>query len=82
MSLAQLNILGRIAALAMLRPIVADLVAWSVCWSVTAVSPASKAEPIEMPFGLRTWAGPRNHVLDGVRSPCEGAILGGRGGPL
>jgi len=23
------------------------------------------AEPIEMPFGLRTGVGPRNHVLDG-----------------
>jgi len=20
---------------------------------------------VEMPFGLRTWVGPRNHVLDG-----------------
>ena len=23
------------------------------------------AEPIDMPFGLRTRVGPRNHVLDG-----------------
>jgi len=23
------------------------------------------AEPIEMPFGSRTWVGPGNHVLDG-----------------
>jgi len=23
------------------------------------------AEPIKMPFGLRTWVGPGNHVLDG-----------------
>jgi len=22
-------------------------------------------EPIEMPFGLSAWMGPRNHVLDG-----------------
>jgi len=24
------------------------------------------AEPIEMPFGMWTWMGPRKHVLDGV----------------
>jgi len=29
------------------------------------VSPAKTARPIEMPFGLRTQMGPRNHVLDG-----------------
>jgi len=29
------------------------------------VSPTKTAEPIEMPFGLRTWIGPGNHVLDG-----------------
>ena len=34
-----------------------------VCRSV--VSPAKMAEPIEVLFGLRTWVGPRNHVLDG-----------------
>jgi len=27
------------------------------------------AEPIEMPFGTKTWVGPRNHVLDGDRDP-------------
>ena len=31
----------------------------------TAVMYAKMAEPIEMPFGLRTWVGPENHVLDG-----------------
>jgi len=35
-----------------------DRVAWSlgrsVCRSVTLVSPVKTAEPIEMPFGLRT----------------------------
>jgi len=38
------------------------------------------AEPIKMPFGLRTLVGPRNHVLDGgADPPWEGAILrGGR----
>jgi len=32
----------------------------SVCRSVTLVSPAKTAEPIEMPFGLWTQMGPRN----------------------
>jgi len=45
-----------------MRPIVTDRVAW--CQSVTLVNPAKMAAPIEMPFGLRTRAGPRNHVLD------------------
>ena len=31
----------------------------------TAVICAKTAEPIEMPFGLWTQMGPRNHVLDG-----------------
>jgi len=33
------------------------------------VSPAKMAEPIEMPFGLWTRVGPRNHVLDGDPDP-------------
>jgi len=40
------------------------------------------AEPNEMPFGLWTWVGPRNHVLYGVWGsdpPCEGEILRGKG---
>jgi len=42
------------------------------------VSPAKTAEPIEMPFGLRTRVGPGNHVLDGGPDPAwEGAILRG-----
>jgi len=28
------------------------------------VSPANIDQPIEMPFGLRTQVGPKNHVLD------------------
>ena len=43
------------------------------CLSVTLVSPAKMAEPIEMLFGLRTQVGPGNHVLDGVQ------ILHGKG---
>jgi len=38
-----------------MRPIVAYGVALSVVLSVTIVSPAKTAEPIEMPFGL--WLG-------------------------
>jgi len=40
-----------------MQPIVTDRVAWSVCQSVTLVSPAKMAGLIEMPFELRThWA--------------------------
>jgi len=41
----------------------------SVCLSVTVVSRAKAAVPIEIPFGLRTRVDPRNHVLDGVYIP-------------
>ena len=59
-----------------MRPIVTDRVAWSVSLSVTLVSPAKIAEPIEMPFGLTIQMGPGNHVLDGGPDiPWEGAIL-------
>jgi len=49
--------------------IATDRVAWSVGLSVTLVSHAKTAEPIEMPFGLRTRVGPGNHALDGVQIP-------------
>jgi len=43
--------------------IVSDRVAWSVglsvYLSVTVMSPAKTAEPIEMPFGLWTRVGPK-----------------------
>jgi len=52
-----------------MRPIVTDRVVWSVALSVglsvTLVSPAKTAEPMEIPFAL--WAarmGRRNNVLD------------------
>ena len=46
------------------------------------MSPARTAEPIEMPFGLRTPVGPGNHVLDGDPDPpSEGAVLRGKGRP-
>jgi len=42
--------------------------------------PAQTAEPIEMPFGLRTRVGPGNHVLDSGSDPPQiGAILSGEG---
>jgi len=73
--------LGCIAILrTSIRPVVTDGVAWSVGLSVTPVSPAKMAEPIETPFGLRTWVGPGNNVLDGGSDPSwEGAILRGKG---
>jgi len=40
-----------------------------VCRLDPSVSPAKTAEPIEVPFGLGTWVGPRNHVLDGSQRP-------------
>ena len=36
------------------------------------MSVTKTAEPIEMPFGLRTWVDPRDHVLDGVQIPPMG----------
>ena len=54
----------------------------SVCLSMTLVSRAKTAALIEMPLGLRTRVGPRNHVLDGGSDPpWEGAILRGKGAP-
>ena len=52
-----------------MRPIVIDQVAWSVGQSVTLVSPAKTAESIEIPFGLRTRVGPKNHALDRGKMP-------------
>jgi len=50
----------------------------SVGLSVTLVSPAKTAALIELPFGLRTWVGPGNHVLHGVQIPHEkGQMFGG-----
>ena len=66
------------------------MVSLSVGLSVTIVSRAKTAELIEMPFGLWTWVGPGNHVLDGSldppkstpRSPYKGAILKGQESPI
>ena len=51
----------------------------SVGLSVTVVSSANSAEPIEMPFGLRTLVDPRNHVLDGSRYPMARGNFYGEG---
>jgi len=52
--------------------------------SVTLVSRAKTAEPIEMPFGFCTRVGPRNHVLAGDADPRHGKcnFKGERGSPL
>jgi len=68
-----------------------SVVCLSVCLSdclsvglyVTQVSPAKTAQPIKMPFGLRTGVGPRNHVLDAGPYPLsEVAIWRGKGVPI
>jgi len=63
-----------------MRPIVTD----GVAWSLTIVSPAKTAEPIEMSFGFLTRVGPRNHVLDGgpAHPMRKGNFEGKGGGPL
>ena len=59
------------------------MVCRSVGLSVTIMSPAKTAELIEMPFGLWSWVGPRNHVLDRVQTSArKGAILRGKGRPI
>ena len=46
------------------------------------MSPAKTDEPIEMPFGLRTWVDQKNHVLhSGPDHSWEGAILRGKRRP-
>jgi len=58
-------LLGHIAVLRMqMRPLssmVCQFVHWSIGLSVTVVSPAKTADPIEMPFELRTLVGLRKH---------------------
>jgi len=67
-----------------MRTIVTDRVALSVGLSVgrfvTILGPAKVVEPVEVPFGVWTWVGQRNHVLyiDWNPDPvCEGPILRG-----
>ena len=55
----------------------------SVGLSVTVVSPAKAAEPVEMPVGLSARVGSRSHLLDGGPDPpWDGAVLEERVGPL
>jgi len=56
-----------------MRPVATD-VAWFVCVSRldTTVSPTKTEEPIDMPFRLWTWMGPKNHVLGGGPDPPQG----------
>jgi len=62
-----------------------SVVCRSVGLSVCHTSePCKTAEPIEMPFGLRTWMGPGNRVSDGGPDPPMGSdnFKGKRGVPL
>ena len=52
-----------------MQAVAADGVAWSVCRSQMTVSLAKTAEPTEMSFGMWTWVGPGNRVLDGGPGP-------------
>ena len=54
--------------------IIAEPVAWSVGLSVTVVSPAKTAEPIEMLFGFWARMDPKNHVRC-PDPPREGTFL-------
>jgi len=49
-----------------------SVVCRSVGRSVTLVSRAKTAEPMEMSFGLRTLVGTGNHLLDGCPDPPVG----------
>jgi len=60
-----LLLLGRIAALARCNL----LLQTGGAWSVTAVSPAKTAKPIEMTFELWTQVGQKKRILDGVPDP-------------
>ena len=61
-----------------------SVVCRSVSLSVTLVSPAKTAEPIEMPFRLSTQVGPGNHLLDGGPDPPmgRGNFEGEKGRPI
>jgi len=58
------------------------VVAWSVGLSVTLVSTAETAEPIEMSFGFWAQMGPRNHVLNGNPDPHRNGQLWGKWVPI
>jgi len=70
--------LGRIAVLHRLRPVATDGVASAVCLSATVVSPATMAEPIEMPFGAWTRVDRRKQMFNRIRqvAPIYAAMGG------
>ena len=73
--------LGRIAVLHkyQMQPVVTDGVVWSVCQSITIVSPAKTAKQIKMLLGVWTQVGRRNHTFDGGPDPPrETEILRGK----
>ena len=61
-----------------MQPIVTERVGWSVCRPVTITSSAKTAEPIEMPFGVWTRVGPRNHVFDVAQITHANGDLAGK----
>ena len=65
--------------------VVCRSVCLSVCRSVCRTSePCKTAAPIEMPIGLGTRVGPRNHVSDGGPDPPmgRGNFEGRKGRPI
>ena len=62
-------------------PDATDRVAWSICLSVSTVSPAKTAEPVEMPFGLLTRVVSKNRVRWKYRSPHMKGNVEGKKGP-
>jgi len=63
-----------------MRPIATNGVEWSVGLSVTVVSPAKTAEPIDMPSGGVEFGGLKEPgYYMGPRSPCQRAMLRGKG---
>ena len=71
------------AAYCYLPRLPSSVVCRSVSLSVTLVSPAKTAEPIEMQFAFRTRVGSGNHALDGSRSPIwEGQFWGRKERPM
>ena len=52
-----------------MQAVAAEGVAWSVRRSRMTVSLEKTAEPTETSFGMWTWVGPGNRVLDGGPGP-------------
>jgi len=79
LSRAAYLLLGRIARITYVDAAYCYRPSSVVCRSVTLVSPAKMAQPIELPLGLRTWVGVRR----GSRSSMgRGNFKRERGVPL